>query len=228
MGGWTSPAGLVPGTDPNAPLSTLLPAAPTQYANTTKPGTAATAKLGYLGDIMGTESTKNLQAGTSLLGTPLDYWQKVLKPPTRTGLLEELGPAVSSVVGQYSTGRKALSALPRGGGTAATLANLPFQEAGDITGLIERQLAQKLNVLQPEAAQAITGISALLSSLGLEQAGLSSKDLEATISAAMERGKQNAAALGTLGKGLGTIAAAMLTAATGGAAAPLLAGAVAA
>lgn len=204
-------------TDPNAPLSTLLPSAPTQYANTTKPGTAAPAKLGYLADIMGTESTKNLQAGTSLLEKPLDYWEKILKPPTRGELLEQTAPAVSSVIGQYATGRKALGQLPRGGGATAGLANLPFQEAGDITKLLEDQLAQRLNVLQPEAAQAITGISTLLSSLGLEEAGLSAQTLQATISAAMERGKQNAAALGGLGKAIGTIAGAMLIASGAGA-----------
>jgi len=227
MGGWNPTAGLGTGTDPNAPLSSLLPKAPASYKPTVTPGVDSSSKLQYQADIMGLAAPEAIGAGTSLLGTSLDYWQKLLQPPTRQSLLERQGPAVSSVVGQYSTGKQALERLPRGGGTSATLANLPFQEAGDITGLIEGELSRYQNVLQPAAAQAVTGISELLSNLGLAEMGLSSKDLSSLIAGQLQKDEQNSKKLAGLGKGLGILAAGMITAATGGAAGPVIAGGIA-
>jgi hypothetical protein len=216
MGGWTNPLSTLPtGAGSSAPLSGLLPSAPTKYSNTTTPGTDSSSKLQYAADILGTQGTKTLGSGTSLLATPLNYWQNVLKTPTRTSLLEQQAPAVSSVVGQYSTGRKALAQQPRGGGTAAISANLPFQESGAITGLLENQLSQDINVLQPEAASAITDIGKTLDQLGLSEMGLNSQDLTALVSAGLSKSSQTAGILGGLGKGIGDIISAYITATAG-------------
>jgi hypothetical protein len=217
VGGWQTPiTTLPPTTGSNAALSTLLPKPPTSYANTTTPGVSSSSKLQYAADILGTEGTKTLGAGTSLLGKPLDYWQNLLKAPTRTSLLEQQAPAVSSVIGQYSTGRKAVSQQPRGGGTAATMANLPFQESGAITGLLENQLSQTLNVLQPEAAQAITQIGQTLDQLGLSEMGLNTQGLLGLISAEVAKGGQTAGLLGDLGKGVGQVISAAIMAGAAG------------
>jgi hypothetical protein len=125
------------------------------------------------------------------LGTPLNYWQNLLQAPTKTSLTEQEGPAISSVVGQYSTGKKALANAPRGGGTTATAAELPFQEGGAITNLLQQQLQEYLNVLQPEAAQAITGIGQNLANLGLSEQQLGSQDLSALLSYNLGKRGQN-------------------------------------
>lgn len=205
MGGWTNPLS-------TAPLSTLLPSAPTPYSNTTTPGTNPNSKLQYGADILGTQGTKTLGAGTKLLATPLNYWQNLLKAPTRTSLLEQQAPAVSSVIGQYSTGRKALSEQPRGGGTAAVAANLPFQESGQITGLLENQLSQDVNVLQPEAAQAVTQIGETLDQLGLSELGINTQSLMGLITAGLQKSGQTSGLLGSLGQGAGQIVSAAIMA----------------
>jgi hypothetical protein len=147
----------------------------------------------------------------SLLGQPLDYWQKQLVPPTKQRLTEEAAPAIASVVGQYSTGKKALAQQPRGGGTSAVSAELPFQEAGTITGLIEQRLSQYTDVLQPQAANAITSIAETLSALGLSELGLSSQDLIAQMTADLTKRGQNMQALGSLGQGIGTIISSLIS-----------------
>jgi hypothetical protein len=202
--------------DPNAPLSSLLSGAGQSQKNYEE-GFFARKKpsdlLQYQSGILGRLGIQNTDIGTSMLGVPLDYWQNLLKTPTRQGLLEETAPAVSSVVGQYSTGKKSLTQLPRGGGTSATLANLPFQESGAITGLLEQQLEKKLNVIQPMAAEAITGIANSLSSMGLSELGLSSQSLATLIGKELAKSGQSAQALGEAGKGVGEIIAALLMAA---------------
>lgn len=211
MGGWTNPAsGLVPGSKSDAPLSTLLPEAPGVQPNIWG-NTKATPQLNFQAQSLNKAGAETIGAGTSLLGKPLDYWQKLLQPPTRTSLAEQQGPAIASVVGQYSTGKKALAQQPRGGGTSATAAELPFQEAGAITGLLEQQLAQTLNVLQPEAAKAISGIAETLSSLGFAELGLGSQDVTTLLSAEITKRGQNMQALGGLGKGLGEIISTLIT-----------------
>ena len=209
MGGWTNPLTRL-STGSTAPLSSLLPEAPPDYAKTIQPGVSSSSKQQYLADILGKTGTETLESGTALLGTPLDYWQNVLKTPTRQGLLEETGPVASSIVSQYSTGKKALGQLPRGGGTSAALANLPFQEAGDITALLERQLGKKINELQPEAARAITQIGQTLSGMGLEELGLSSQDLTQLIAAQITKRGQTMELYGDLGKAVGGIISTLL------------------
>ena len=180
MGGWQNPtAGLVSGASPSAPLSTLLPAAPTQNPDT--PKTSSSSNLQFQANSLNTAGVNDIGSGISLLGEPLDYWSNLLKSPTKTSLMEQEGPASSSVVGQYSTGKNALANAPRGGGTNATAAELPFQESGALTGLLQQQLQQYLNVLQPQAANAITGIGQLLSSLGLSEEQVSSGDLSTLV-----------------------------------------------
>lgn len=185
--------------DPNAPYADQL------YARKNP-----NQKLQYNSDILGIQGQKDIGTGTSLLGKPTDYWNKVLEPPTRTGLLEQEAPVVSSVVGQYSTGRKALAQAPRGGGTNSISANLPFEESGAITGLLQNRLSDVLNTLQPEAANALTGIAGILSSLGLSEMGLSQQDLQALIGAKIAQSGQNTAAAGEAGKGIGAIIAALI------------------
>lgn len=186
--------------DPNAPFAEQL------YGRR-NPG----QKLQFMSDTLNIAGQKDIASGTSLLNQPLDYWKKILEPPTRTGLLEQEAPVVSSVVGQYSTGRKALAQAPRGGGTNAVSANLPFEESGAITGLLQNRLSDVLNTLQPEAANAITGISGILSSLGLSELGISSQDLQALIGAKIAQAGQNTAAAGQAGQGIGAIIASLIT-----------------
>lgn len=209
----TSPASQVQGYDPNAPLSSLLAGAG-QNQNTFGAGLyarkAPDTKLQYLSDILNQLGIQNTNIGTAMLGKPLDYWQNLLKPPTRTGLLEQEAPVVSSVIGQYSTGKKALGQQARGGGTAATAANLPFEESGQITNLLQQQLSQQLNVLQPEAAKAITGIADTLSSLGLSELGLSSQDLQTLLTGKIASSGQSAQALGQAGQGVGELISMLL------------------
>jgi hypothetical protein len=221
MGGWSNSA-LTAG---EAPLSSLLPKATTGYGTTNNassfgstlaPGQSNTSRLMSEAATLGGQGSDTVASGTSLLASPLDYWQKLLKPPTRTSLAEQQGPAIASVVGQYSTGKKALANQPRGGGTSATAAELPFQESGAITGLLEQQLQQYTNVLGPEAATAIGGISQMLSSLGLGELDLSSKDLSSLVQADLTKSAQKGNMLASLGKGIGTIAAVALAPVTGG------------
>ena len=203
MGAWQIP---VSGTAPpggGGSLSSLLPNAPAQ--NPDKPGTSSQSNTEFLANALETTGSKTIGAGVSLLGQPLDYWQKLLQKPTKASLTEQEGPAISSVVGRYSTGKKALASAPRGGGTSATAAELPFQEAGSITGLLQDQLSKTLNVLQPEAASAISSIASTLSGLGLEELGISSQDLQALMQYNLTHRAQNMGALESLGSGIGSI-----------------------
>lgn len=196
MGGWQNPtSGLTgaTGIDPNAPLSTLLPSPAQSYSGTVVPGVSSKSKQQYLADILNTSGTNTIGAGTSLLGKPLDYYANLLKPPTRESLTEQQGPAISSVIGQYETGKKAVSQQPRGGGTAATLANLPFEESGAITGLLENALTNYLNVLQPQGAAGITNIAGLLANLGTTETGQGANTLQNLEANAVARSAQNKA-----------------------------------
>ena len=193
MGGWTSP---------NAPLSTLLPGT-TSYQGTLQPGVSSGSKQQYLTDVLGTAGTNALQSGSKVLGPSLDYWQNLLKQPTRQSILERVGPAVSSVVSQYDVGKRQVSQQPRGGGTSATLANLPFQESGAITGLLETELRQVQDVLGPEAATQIGDIGKFIDTLGLSELGLSSESLSSLIQAQLTRRGQNLGIIGDVISSLG-------------------------
>ena len=222
---WTDPNTV----NPNAPLSTLLPQAgsipgTTNYAGTLQPGVSSSSKQQYLTDILGTSGTQALtsggnimQSGINLLGKPLDYWQNLLKTPTRQSILERTGPAVSSVVSQYDVGKRQVSQQPRGGGTSATLANLPFQESGAVTGLLENELKQVQDVLQPEAAKGITGIAEdvtgfgqYLQTLGLSEASLAESGLSDLVWQSFQRQRQNFAIWQDIGKAIGGLIAPLL------------------
>ena len=217
MGGWQNPgSSLVPsGTNSNAPLSTLLPQTQGYGIGTGATGNGPETNLGKSASTLAAGGGNAITTGTSLLANPLDYWQKLLQPPTKQSLTEQQGPAISSVIGQYSTGKKALANAPRGGGTTATAAELPFQESGAITGLLEQQLNTDVNQLQPEAAAAITGIAQSLSQLGLSELGISSQDLQALMANATQQRAQDAAGLGGLGAGIGKIISGLIMAPTG-------------
>ena len=207
-------------------ISSLLPSDPVSYAGTTggpsgssggaptwarvlfpfsnlfggshPKGISSSSKLQYLADILGIQGTKTLGAGTEMLATPLDYWQNLLKTPTRTSLLERTAPAVSSVVGQYSTGKKALTQLPRGGGTSAVAAELPFQQAGEVTGLLSNELKQQLDVLQPMAAEQISAIGKFIDTLGLSELGLTSESLATLIRGDLTKRGQDLSAVSAI------------------------------
>jgi hypothetical protein len=165
--------------------------------------------LQALTDILGTSGTQALTSGTNILGPALNYWQNLLQEaehPTRQALLEQEGPVVSSIISQYNTGKAAVAQQPRGGGKAAIMANLPFQESGAITGVLETQLQQIQNVLGPEAAQQIGAIGQFIDSLGLDELGLSSGNLATLISAGLARRGQNTELLNTYLQGMGQAA----------------------
>lgn len=204
MGAWQIPTTGYPPSG-GGPLSGLLPPAPAQNPDT--PGTSSESNTEFQANSLNTTGALTIGSGTSLLGQPLDYWQKLLQPPTKTSLTEQEGPAISSVVGQYSTGKKALASAPRGGGTSATAAELPFQEGGAITGLLQNQLSNTLNTLQPEAANAISSIASTLSNLGLGELGLSAQDLSSLLNYATQRREQNI----QTGLGIGQLLGGLIT-----------------
>lgn len=100
----------------------------------------------------GLDITKQLiPQATSSLNQVEGYYGPLLKGD-RQQMLESVAPEVNSILSQYDTAKRAVSEFsPRGGGRTATLADLPFRQAGDITTLLQR--------VRPESAKGMTDIS---------------------------------------------------------------------
>ncbi len=137
-------------------------------------GNSLTRYLRSINNQQGQQGNQAFGAGTALLGQgagivdrgvstfqqPLDYWSALLSGD-KTAMGKAVGPYAAAVGKQFeNAGRAADTTLPRGGYRSTAQAELPTQKAG----LISNQLLG----LQPQAAQQMTGIASLLSSLGLD------------------------------------------------------------
>jgi hypothetical protein len=74
-------------------------------------------------------------AGGQAIQNSLSALTKVLTGD-RGEVESQLGPEVDNITQQFSQIRRMIAGGPRGGGSASTLAQLPFKQSGDITGLI--------------------------------------------------------------------------------------------
>jgi hypothetical protein len=109
---------------------------------------------------------KTLPQGTDALQGPLNFFQALLSGDRNT-IMSALNPEVSSLTAQYDTGRQtAESFAPRGGGRAAALESLPFQEAGTIENLVQGARAT--------GASGVEQIGSFLAQLGLGELGTGS------------------------------------------------------
>jgi hypothetical protein len=124
----------------------------------------------FLGDVMTSRGLGELGAAEKVLQGPLDFFSKLLSGD-RQSAMEAEAPAVNSILSQYDSAKRAVSQFaPRGGGTASTLAQAPFKASDAITNLLAS--------VRPEAAQALTQISGLLSSLGLDESSIGISNLQ--------------------------------------------------
>lgn len=124
--------------------------------------------LSGLGDLLKTQvqgGQAGLKAAEPLLassggalGTAQDYLQSLLGGGQSA--MEAAAPEINTILSQYDTAKRSLSQFaPRGGGTNATLAELPFKESGAITNLLAGERG---------------GAARSLASLGLGEAGTAS------------------------------------------------------
>lgn len=163
--------------------------------------------LSNLSDLLGVETQgaqqglKSAQpallASRGALGTAQNFLQSLVGGG-RTSAMQAAAPEVNTILSQYDTAKKSLSQFaPRGGGTNAQLANLPFQESGAVTNLLAGERSQ--------AAQA-------LGSLGLGEGQLGSSLLPRDTGAgstllnyALQNKAQEGAMFGDVGTSLGTL-----------------------
>lgn len=146
----------------------------------------------------------NIGAGVSAMEQPFNYWSAILSGDPQA-LAKAIGPTVGAVDRQFEGARRSASELmPRGGFRSATLANLPFQEAGKISDSILSQ--------QKDAATNVAQIGQFLSTLGLSQEQMSMSLLSMLTSGQLTvRGQDiqesaaNKAMIGDIAKGIGAI-----------------------
>ena len=102
-------------------------------------------------------------AGTSDITSAGNFFQS-LASGNMQEIMQTLQPSISSISSQYDTGRQAAEEFaPRGGGRGAALEELPFQEAGQISSLVQGA--------QQTGATGEANIGAMLSDLGLGELG---------------------------------------------------------
>lgn len=147
---------------------------------------ASTAQLGE------NLASTTLPSATSALQQPLNFFQALLSGNQQT-IMSALSPEISSLSAQYNTGRQTAEEFaPRGGGRAAELEGLPFQEAGQIQNLVQGA--------QTEGAQGVTSIASILGELGLGELGASTSAASAAdteIQTSVENQQQQQAATGS-------------------------------
>ena len=172
-----------------------------------RPSKTTQGALGGLSDLLQTEvagGQKGLQASgpmlrqsTNATGSVGNYLQSLLSGG-RTEAMQAAAPEVNTILSQYDTAKKSLSQFaPRGGGTNAQLANLPFQESGAITNLLAGERSQ--------AAQNLT-------SLGLGEGSVASSLLprdsgagSSLLNYGLQNQAQQGAMFGQVGTSLGTL-----------------------
>jgi hypothetical protein len=158
----------------------------------------------FLGQARGT-----FDRAETALQPALKYTQGLLKGGPAA--MQAIAPEVGATQAGYESGRQALSQFaPRGGGRAATIAELPFQQQRDVTNLLSqaRQFGAKL---APELAGHLTQIGA--GRTGLAQTQLQLADVQRSIGATEA---DIGAAAGRLGIGTGQLQALLLSVAQRG------------
>ena len=143
-----------------------------------------------------TQAGKLGRMGTGALGQTQNYLNSLLGGGQPA--MEAAAPEVNTILSQYDTAKKSLSEFaPRGGGTNARMADLPFQESGAITNLLAGERGQ--------AAQS-------LASLGLGEGSLASSLLprdsgagSSLLNYALGNKAQQGAMWGGVGTSIGTL-----------------------
>lgn len=152
------------------------------------------ASIAKTGETLGTQT---LGTATSALQGPLSFFQALLSG-NRQAIMQALSPEISTLSSQYNTGEQTAEEFaPRGGGRAAALEGLPFQEAGQIENLVQGA--------QTEGAQGETQIGSILSELGLGELGVgtqSASAADAEIQQSVENQQQQQAQAGA---GIGSL-----------------------
>jgi hypothetical protein len=137
-------------------------------------------------------ASTTLPAATSALQGPLNFFQALLSGDRKT-IMSALSPEISTLSSQYNTGRQTAEEFaPRGGGRAAALQSLPFEESGQIENLVQGA--------QTEGATGVTQIAQLMGELGLGELGASTgaaTSANQAIQSSVENQQQQQAATGT-------------------------------
>lgn len=131
-----------------------------------------------INNLLAGQGQQTFQAGSGILGQggqqfgggmqtfkpSLDYWNSILSgDPTK--VQQYIAPMAQQISDAYAGAKtSADTQLPVGGGRSATMANLPFQQAGEVAKLYQG--------MQPTAANAIDNIASQMSSLALGQEGV--------------------------------------------------------
>lgn len=147
---------------------------------------ASTASLGE------SQAATTLPAASSALQGPLSFFQALLSGNPQA-IMSALSPQISSLTAQYNTGRQTAEEFaPRGGGRAAELEGLPFQEAGQIQNLVQGA--------QTEGAQGVEEVASLMTELGLGELGASTSaatSANSAIQTSLENEQQQASNTGS-------------------------------
>ena len=166
----------------------------------------------------GTTSEKAL----STLQPSVDYWTRILSGD-KTAQLEAIAPQVEQIQAGYQGALQGASKnMARGGYASTVMAQLPFQQARDVSGV----LAQ----LQPQAAEALvkaaqtqgsiaevqSRIAATLAQLGLSETQLGMDIYNALMKALLEGRGQDVAEHGQMMGLAGTATTAFSQGLTGG------------
>jgi hypothetical protein len=123
-----------------------------------------------------------LPTATKAISQPLDFFKALLSGDRNT-VMQTLQPEISSLTSAYNTGRKTAETFsPRGGGRGASLEELPFKKAADISNLVAGA--------RTTGATGTADIGAMLAQLGLGELGAGGGIASSTVNQ-LETSKQN-------------------------------------
>ncbi len=161
--------------------------------------------LGGLSKSLQSSGTDLTNKGTAALAPVLSYLTKLAGGDTAAAM-DATRPQRARVIDQYDAARKSIAEFsPRGGGTASTLANSQFKEAGDLANLTSQARTDAVNKLGDIGQQ--------LTSLGVNTTGMSA-EMQARIAAILsDQAKQKREQQGQFGKTIGSLLGAILLAA---------------
>ena len=145
------------------------------------------------------EAKTTLPKALSALEGPLAFWQNLLGGD-RQEMLSLLAPEVNTIISQYDTARKGIANLaPRGGGRTTQLAESRFEEANQISRLLQES--------RRRAAGEVAGIGGRLGALGLGELGSATGTAASTIQSLLTKRGQDIGSASQLGEGIGGILA---------------------
>jgi hypothetical protein len=138
-----------------------------------------------------------LGTGVGTLQQPFDFYSKLLSgdPTTMTQALAPTASTISQLYQPLIT--NAQQNLPRGGFSAATAAELPFAEAG--------QIGNAALALQPQAASALEQLGLDVSKLGLGEQAAGQQGIQDIIQAALGKMGVTTSITANLGNILGAL-----------------------